>query len=108
MDAGSIPKDDHVPAKMTHQVLQEVGNLRLADVLLVEMDVETDSSARWTHSDCGDGGDLCPLVGMADDWSLASRFPGAADGRYQQETTLVQEYQVRLQAGRFFLTSRQR
>ena len=108
VDAGSIPEDDHVPAKMTQQVLQEVRDLRLADVLLVEMDVETDSSARRAYGDCGDGGDLRPLVGVADDWSLASRCPGAPDGRYQQETTLVQEYQVRLQAGRFFLTSRQR
>lgn len=93
---------------MGQQVLQEVRDLRLADVLLVEMDVETDSSARWTHGDCGDGGDLRPRVGVADDWGLASRCPDASDGRYQQETTLVQEYQVRLQAVRLFLISRQR
>jgi len=107
VDACPIPENDHVPSKVTQEVPQEVLHLRLADVLLVQMDVETDSPTPGAYGDRGDGGDLRPFVGMADERSLTPRSPSAPDGRNQQEATFVQEYQVRLQALGFFLISRQ-
>lgn len=51
VDAGPIPEDDHVPAEVMQKISQEVCHLRLCDVLFVEMDVETDSSACWADAD---------------------------------------------------------
>src|SRR3990172_6705648 len=108
VDAAAIPKQDDRSPDLPKQVVQEESHFNLRHVLPVEMQIEPDSLSSKADGNRRDRRDAVVPVAMPDDRCLAARRPGAANVRDQEEATLVQEGQVRLQPLRFFLMAVQR
>jgi hypothetical protein len=99
----SVPEQEHVTSQMAEQVAQEAADLRLLDVLLVQLEVEVGSPQHRAERDRGDGRDPIATIEVADDRRPAHRSPGLRDRRRQEEARFVGEDEVGTQPrGVFF------
>jgi len=99
----SVPEQEHVTSQMPEQVAQEGANLRLLDVLLVQLEVEVRTPPHRAERDRGDGRDPIAAIEVADDRRPAHRGPGLRDRRRQEEARFVGKDEVGTQPrGVFF------
>jgi hypothetical protein len=99
----SVPEQEHVTSQMAEQVAQEGANLRLLDVLLVQLEVEVRTPPHRAERDRGDGRDPIAAIEVADDRRPAHRGPGLRDRRRQEEARFVGKDEVGTQPrGVFF------
>lgn len=99
-----IPDHDDRAAEVTQQVPEEFADLRLADVLAVQVEVESEPPAPGAHRDAGDDRDPVVALPEAQEWRLAAGGPGSADAGDEQEAAFVYEDEVGAQPrGVFFI-----
>lgn len=99
-----VPDDDHWSAQVAQQVSQEGTDLLMLDVLGMEAPIEPQPLAPRAHRHAGDDRDLVAAIAMPDDRRLATRGPGPAHGRNQQEARLVDEDEMGAQPRSVFFT----
>ena len=104
VDAGVVPEQNHVAAKVVQQVFEKRAHLVVPDVVGVALEVEADVPALGRDRDSGDDRDSISSIAMAHDGGLASRRPGLAQHRDQEEPRLVDEDDVGAQPCGFFFT----
>lgn len=103
VDRTVVPDHDHVTAEVPKQFPQERADLRLANVVREELEVQPESSAARTHGEARDDGDPVAPLAMAKQRRVASGRPGAAHARDQEEPRFVDEDEVGAQPSGFFL-----
>lgn len=89
--------------KVPKQMTQKVADLGLPDVLAMKLGIQSEPTTPRADRHGGNGRDPVVLVDIADQRRLATRRPGAADRRNQQESGFVEESEMGAQPGRFFL-----
>ena len=97
-----VPERDDRTAQMTEQVAQKVADLRLLDVLTMELAIQSEPAARGADRDRRDGGDLVVLVGIPDARSLAARCPRTTNRRDQEVAGFVDKGDMGTQPRRVF------
>ena len=104
-----IPEQDDRSEQMAQQQAEKAHDLLLRDVGQVVERVETAPLAARTDRHRRDRGHLVMrVVAMAQEGRVPSRRPRAPDRGNQQKAALVKEYQMGVQAVRFFLMATQR
>lgn len=104
VNAGVVPEDDDMPAKVTEQVSKEGAHLVVPNVLLIASKVQTDGAPPWTDRDPGDYGYPVALVVVREPRSDTPRRPRLPQRRYQEEARLVREDDVGTQPCCVFFT----
>ncbi len=94
VNAGIVPDEDHVPAKVTEEMLEKATDLVVLDVFWVAAKVQSNAAALRGNRDSGDDGDAVSAVTMVYDRRLAPRRPGLAQRRDQEHTGFVDEDEV--------------
>ncbi len=108
MDGATIPQQHDVTAEVTQQQPQKGSDFKVAEVVEMEVTIETKPLASGTHRHRRDVRDSVVAVAVEEQWRLGAGRPGPAHGRGEQEPTFVQKSQIRSQPVRFFLISTQR
>ena len=108
MNGPTVPQQHDVAAELTQQQPQEGSDFEVAEVVEMEVTVETEPLACGAHRDCGDGRDPVVAVAVEEQRGLSAGRPGPAHGRDEQEAAFVQKSQICSQPTRFFLISTQR
>ena len=103
VDGAPIPEENHGAAEMAEQMPDEVADLGMLDVLRVEMVVQAEMTAAWTHGDSGDGGDPITPLPVVEKRCPSARRPRPAHTGNQEEARLVGEDDVGTQPRGFFL-----
>ena len=103
VDTASIPDQEHMPAQMTQQMPQVSDDLRAGDVIGVEADIKSETSAVRRDGKASDGRDFIAPIAVAQDWRAARRGPGSTNVRDEQESAFVQERQMGSKFLGFFL-----
>jgi len=104
VDAGPIPQDNHVPAKVPQQVSEERAHLVVRDVLPMTLEVKAEEATSGTDRDTRDDRDPISPVAMSDSRSDSTRRPGLAQRRDQEEARFVDEDEVGTQPCCVFFT----
>lgn len=103
VDRAVVPDQDHGTAEVSEQVAQEGADLRLSNVVREEQEVQAIASPPRAHRNAGDRGDPIAALTMAKQRRFATRCPGSAHARNQDEARLVDEDEVGAQPRGFFL-----
>jgi len=103
VDAPVVPHEDDRSSEMAKQMSKEGADLGVLDVLGVEAVVEAEPSATGAHGDTGNDRDPIAPLPVVEKGRLASRRPGLAHTRNQEEARLVDEDEVGTQPRGFFL-----
>jgi hypothetical protein len=104
VDLSTIPEDDDGASQVAKQMPEVLTDLRLADVLEVQAEVESKPTAPRAHRDSRDDGDPVVALPEPQDRRLTARGPGPADARDEQEAGFVYEDEVGAQPrGVFFI-----
>lgn len=98
-----VPEDKQVATKVPKQVTQKVADLGLPDVLAMKLGIQPEPAAPWADRHGGNGRDPVVLVDVPNYRRLATRPPGTANRRDQQEPGFVEESEMGAQPRRFFL-----
>jgi len=99
-----VPHHDDRAPEVAKEVSKEPADLRLLDVLGMDLEVEAEAMAARTHGDSRD--DREPIVSgpVTQDRSPSARSPGASDAGDQEEPALVSEDEMGAQPrGVFFI-----
>lgn len=91
VDTASIPDQEHVSAQMTQQMPQVSDDLGPGDVIGVEADIKSETSAVGRHGKASDGRDFIAPIAVAQDRRAARRGPGSTNVRDEQESALIEE-----------------
>jgi hypothetical protein len=101
--ATSVPEQEHVTPQVAEQVAEEAANLRLLDVLVVQLEVQVGALAKGAERNRGDRGDAVAAIEVTHDRRSAHGGPGLRDRRRQEEARFVGEDEVGTQPrGVFF------
>jgi hypothetical protein len=103
VDGGPIPQEHNGPRDVAQEVAKENGDLDLGDVLRVKVKIKTQALSTRADRNRGDGRDLGVPKPMRHEGGLSPGCPGSLEIGDQEEASLVQESQVRLQTCDFFL-----
>lgn len=103
MDTASIPDEEHMPAQMTQQMSQVGDDLCTGDVIGMETDIKSETSAIRRDGETSDGRYLIVPIAIAQDRCATRRGPGSTNVRDEQEPTFVQESQMGSKFSGFFL-----
>jgi hypothetical protein len=99
-----IPDDVHRTPQTLEQQAQESNDIRRPDVPVAQKSgVKRDAPSFGGDADRRDRGYLGPASGATQNGSLTSRRPCPSDGRDQQESALVNEYEMGASLLGFFL-----
>ena len=102
--ADVVPDDDDVAAELLQQMTKERDDLRLSDVLSMNLEVETHPLAAGTHRNPGDHRESIMPVSVVDNRSSTTRCPGPANIRNQEEAGFIDEDEVGTQPLGVFFT----
>jgi len=108
MDGAAVPQQHDVTAEVRQQQAQEDSDFKMAEVVDMEVTVETKPLALGAHRHRRDGRNPVVAVAVEKPPGLSAGRPGPAHGRGEQEAAFVQKSQMRSQPARFFLISTQR
>ncbi len=104
VNAGVVPDDKDVPAKVTQQVPEEFADLVVSDVLRVTPEVQANAPTPGSNGDARNHGDAIMPVAMMNDGRLTAGSPGLSHRGDQEEARLVDEDDVGTQPRSVFFT----
>ncbi len=107
VNAGVVPDDEDVPAKVAQQVPEEFADLVVSDVLRVTKEVQADAPTPGSNRKARDHGDAIMPVAMMNDGGLTAASPGLSHRGDQEEARLVDEDDVGTQPRSVFFTRSQ-
>ncbi len=107
VNAGVVPDDEDVTAKMAQQVPEEFAHLVVPDVLRVALEVQADAPTPGRNGEARDHGDTIMPVAMMNEGGLTARSPGLSHRGDQEEARLVDEDDVGTQPRSVFFTRSQ-
>ena len=102
--ADVVPDDDHVAAKLLQQMTKEHYDVRLADVLGVNLEIETYPLAVGADRNPRDDRESIMSISVMDDWCSATGCPGPANIWNQEEAGFIDEDEVGTQPLGVFFT----
>ena len=100
----TVPDKDDVATEVSEELEDEVADLRLTNIVEVELVVEAEPMAQRADRNGRDDRDFVVTVGVAMDGGLAARSPSPAEVRNHQEAGFVDEYDVGAQPRSVFFT----
>ena len=89
-----VPEQDDRPAEVMQELAKEVGDVTGVEVVLLETNVEAHPFSLCGNREGGQGGDAVMLEAVSDNRHLAAQSPRAAPSRNEQESALIEEYQM--------------
>ena len=104
VNAGVVPDDEDVPAKVAQQVPEEFADLVVANVLCVALEVQADAPTPGSNREARDHRDAIMPVVMMNEGRLSARSPGLSHRGNQEEARLVDEDDVGTQPRSVFFT----
>ncbi len=107
VNAGVVPDDEDVPAKVAQQVPEKFADLVVSDVLRVAKEVQADTSTPGSNREARDHRDAIMPVAMMKEGCLTARRPGLSHRGDQEEARLVDEDDVGTQPRSVFFTRSQ-
>ncbi len=104
VDATVVPHDNDVASEVSKKVPKKDADFVLLDVLGMQVEVQPEAATVRTDRHRGNGRDAIATVVMPEDRCLASRCPGAAHARDQEEACFIEEDDVGTQPRGVFFT----
>ena len=97
-----VPQHDDLPTQVSKKMTEEGADLRMLDVLSVELIVETYSLSVRAHREARNCGDSITTLMVTMNGGLSARSPRLSDRGDQEEARFVDEDDVGAQARRPF------
>ncbi len=94
VNAGVVPDDENVSAKVAQQVPEEFADLVVSNVFRVAPEVQADASTPGSNREARDHRDAIMPVAMMNEGRLTARGPGLSHRGNQEEARLVDEDKV--------------
>jgi hypothetical protein len=94
VDGAAVPEQDHRSPQVLQEMAQETDHFQSGDVGTMEPRIEPHSSADGRDRKGGDGRQTQPFVQVPQLWRPATRRPGVAEVRNEQEPTFVEKSQM--------------
>ena len=104
MDLPAIPNDDHLSFQMLQKILHEFDDLCTFDIIGVEANVKSKSSAYRRDAKATHDRDLVAPVTVPQNGSATQRCPSPTHVGDQQEPTFIKEYKMGPKFSCFFLS----
>jgi len=103
VDLTIVPNHDHVPAEVTHKMLQVMNDFGSRDVVCVETNIKSQPLSTGGHGEAANNRDLVTPIAVAENGCTTGRSPGSTNVRYEQEPAFVEKCQMGPKFLGFFL-----